>query len=42
MNLADELAMLKRSEDDTKRIAYNQYVIECVAYGDELKSEIGY
>jgi hypothetical protein len=41
-SFADELAMLKRSDDDVKKIAYAQYVAECVSYGDGLKLEIGY
>ena len=39
---ADEIAMLKRSDDDVKKIAYAQYVAECVSYGAGLKMEIGY
>jgi len=39
---ADELAMLKRNDDDVKKVAYNQYIAECLAYGDGLKADIGY
>jgi hypothetical protein len=39
---ADELAMLKRSDDDVKKVAYNQFIAECIAYGDGLKLEMGY
>ena len=39
---ADEIAMLKRNADDKKKIAYETYVSECIAVGDELKSLVGY
>ena len=39
---ADEIAMLKKAEDDDKRVAYNNYVKECLEFGDNLKKEIGY
>lgn len=39
---ADEIALLKKDATDAKRVAYEAYVAECVAYGDELKAKIGY
>ena len=41
-DLADEIAMSKRAADDAKRVTYEEYVSECIAFGDALKSEIGY
>jgi len=39
---ADEISMLKKASDDTKRTAYDTYVAECLSAGTELKKEIGY
>ena len=39
---ADEIAMLKKAEDDDKRVVYNNYVKECLEFGYNLKKEIGY
>ena len=39
---ADEIAMLKKAEDNDKRVAYNNYVKECLEFGYNLKKEIGY
>lgn len=39
---ADEIAMLKRSPDDPKRIDYEAFIVDCLMYGDERKAEIGY
>ena len=39
---ADEIAMLKKAEDDDKRVVYNNYVKECLEFGDNLKKEVGY
>lgn len=39
---ADEIAMLKRGDDDPKRIDYEAYVADCLRYGDEIKASIGY
>ncbi len=33
---------LKKAEDDPKRIAYEEYVQECVQFGNKLKNTIGY
>jgi len=41
-NFSDELAMGKRIATDAKRVAYEAYVVECIAVGDALKVEIGY
>jgi hypothetical protein len=41
-SIADEIAMSKRASDDEKRVAYETHVQECVAYGNTLKSEVGY
>ena len=41
-SLADEIAMSKRVVDDVKRVAYDKYVVKCIAFGDGLKVEIGY
>jgi len=40
--LADEIAILKKSDDDVKRVVYNDYITECLALGNGLKAEIGY
>jgi hypothetical protein len=40
--VADEIAMMKRDVTDLKRVAYETYVQECIAYGDALKAEVGY
>jgi len=39
---ADEIAMLKRSTDDPKRVDYEAYVTDCLIYGDAIKANIGY
>lgn len=39
---ADEIAIQRRAVDDPKRVAYEAYVAECVAYGDGLKAAMGY
>jgi len=41
-SIADEIAMLKRAEDDDKRVAYQDYIDECIAFGAEVKSKVGY
>lgn len=41
-SLADEIGMLKREETDPKRVAYEAYVAECKAKGDEAKAKMGY
>ena len=41
-NFSDELAMSKRIDTDAKRVAYEAYVVECIAVGNALKAEIGY
>jgi len=41
-DIADEIALNKLADDNTKRVDYESYVTSCVAIGDELKSEIGY
>jgi len=38
----DEIAMSRRTSDDPKRVEYDAYVAECIAYGNELKTAIGY
>lgn len=40
--IADEIAMQRRAMDDPKRMAYEQYVAECVLYGKGLKATMGY
>jgi len=40
--IADELSMQKRAPEDVKRVAYEEYVQECVAIGYGLKLSIGY
>lgn len=39
---ADEIAMLKKADDNAKKIAYEAYVAESISIGNELKSLIGY
>lgn len=39
---ADEIAMLKKDDNDAKKIAYENYVTESIAIGNELKSLLGY
>jgi hypothetical protein len=39
---ADEIAMLKRADTDPKKLAYEAYVAECKALGDEAKAKLGY
>jgi len=34
--------MDKRDATDAKRIAYEAYILECIAIGDALKEEVGY
>lgn len=41
-SVADEIAMLKKDDTNEKRVAYESYVTECIAVGDELKSNVGY
>jgi len=41
-DFADEIAMSKKAVDDEKKIAYEEYVSQCIAYGDKLKEAIGY
>ena len=41
-DIADEISMNKKDTTDTKRVAYENYVAECLAKGDELKAAIGY
>lgn len=41
-DIADEIAMSKRSEDDPKRVAYDAYIQKCLSIGYGLKAEIGY
>jgi len=41
-DIADEIAMSKRDVTDEKRVAYENYVTECVVEGNKMKSEIGY
>jgi hypothetical protein len=41
-DIADEIALIKLAEDDDKRVAYQNYVDECVAFGAGLKAEVGY
>jgi len=41
-SVADEIAMMKKSITDKKRVDYDAYVEECISIGDELKAEIGY
>ena len=41
-DIADEIAMLKRSPTHPKRIDYESFIVECLMYGDKLKEEIGY
>ena len=41
-SIADEIAMLKREATDPKRVAYETYVEECKALGDEMKAAVGY
>jgi len=41
-DIADEIAMNKKDPSDTKRVAYESYIAECLAKGDELKASIGY
>lgn len=39
---ADEIAMMKRDETDSKRLDYETFVTECISKGDELKALVGY
>lgn len=39
---ADEIAMMKKDENDPKRVEYETFVAECISKGDELKSLVGY
>ena len=39
---ADEIAMMKRDETDSKRLDYETFVAECISKGDELKALVGY
>lgn len=41
-DLADEIAMSKKATDDSKRVAYEAYVVACIAEGDAVKAGIGY
>jgi len=40
--ISEELAVRSRASDDAKRVAYEDYVKECVAFGQGLKAEVGY
>jgi len=40
--ISEELAVRSRASDDAKRVAYEDYVKECVTFGQGLKAEIGY
>lgn len=39
---SDEIAMDRKADDDVKKVAYKEYIQECLAYGYTLKAEIGY
>ncbi len=39
---SDELSLIKKAADDVKRVAYEDYVFECLNIGYALKSDIGY
>jgi hypothetical protein len=39
---ADEIAMMKKNTTESKRVAYEAFVTECIAYGDALKAQVGY
>ena len=39
---ADEIAMMKRDETDSKRLDYETFAAECISKGDELKALVGY
>lgn len=39
---ADEIAMIKKDENDSKRLDYETFVAECISKGDELKALVGY
>lgn len=39
---ADEIAMIKKDENDPKRVEYETFVAECISKGDELKALVGY
>lgn len=39
---ADEIAMMKKDENDSKRLDYETFVAECISKGDELKALVGY
>lgn len=41
-SIEDEIAMLKKDNNDTKRVAYEAYVKKCIEKGDVLKSNLGY
>jgi len=41
-SIADEFGMAKRAVDDTKRVAYEAYVAECISIGKAIKTKIGY
>jgi len=39
---ADEIAMMKKDENDPKRVEYEAFVAECISKGNELKALVGY
>lgn len=39
---ADEIAMMKKDENDSKRVEYEAFVAECISKGKELKALVGY
>lgn len=41
-SIADEIAMMKRDENDAKRVEYEVFVEECKLVGENLKSLVGY
>lgn len=41
-SFADEIAMMKRDENDAKRVEYEVFVEECKLVGGNLKALIGY
>ncbi len=41
-SIEDEIAMLKKAETNAKRVAYQDYVNKCIAFGENLKAKVGY
>lgn len=41
-SIADEIALLKKDHNDSKKIEYEAFVNESIQKGDELKALIGY